>query len=76
VPARNVYGSAGIYLISIEPRPPGCDRGRYWVRVFTELGVPALDWQEGFPRYYFSLEVAKSEMEAWVNAREECRISG
>lgn len=43
-----------------------CDRGR-WV-VNTDL---PLDNAEGFPRYYFSLEVAKSEMAEWVNVRKE-----
>jgi hypothetical protein len=52
----------------IAPRPPHCDRGRYLLM----LDAP-IDHQEGFPRYYFDLNVAKSEAEAWVNVRAELR---
>jgi hypothetical protein len=55
-------------IISIERRPWYCDRGRYLVK--TEL---PLDIAEGFPRYYFSLDVAKSEIAVWLKGRRELK---
>lgn len=56
------------WVLWIEPRPAHCDRGRW------KLSCDApIDYQEGFPRYYFSLNVAKAEALAWVNVREELK---
>jgi hypothetical protein len=77
VPAKDDFltgGKMGSYEIIIEPRPPYCDRGEYLVKVFSD-GIDVLDCQEGFPRYFFSLEAAKSEMEAWVNKRQTCLLA-
>ena len=56
--------------ITIEERPPYCDRGRYIVKVFPR-GKLALsfDHQDGFPRYYFSWKNMLEEIEAWMDAR-------
>jgi hypothetical protein len=56
------------WMITIEPRPHYCDRGRYIARVDAPI-----DYQEGFPRYYFDLEVAKQEMAEWVAVRHELK---
>lgn len=71
VKARDHNGE-GVFEIHAEPRPNYCDRGR-WKVLIDNRGVSPLDWQEGFPRYYFDLDRLKAEMEDWVNAREECR---
>lgn len=73
VPARDYRGD-GHYHIFMQARPGYCDRGRWVVNVNGD-GVAPLDDQEGFPRYYFDLEVAKKEMEAWVNMRETCKAA-
>lgn len=58
--------------ITIERRPPYCDRGSFLAKVFvtspTELFV---DEQDGWPRYYFDLERAKAECEAWLTKRKQ-----
>lgn len=70
VPAKDWRG-VGHYHIFMQARPGYCDRGR-WVANVDGIGISGLDDQEGFPRYYFSLEYAKAEMEAWVNMRDVC----
>jgi len=53
-------------LIWIQERPHYCDRGRYVVMTDAPL-----DHQEGWPRYYFDLNVAKTEIDRWVAGRSE-----
>lgn len=36
----------------LDKRPPYCDRGHYYLRHDTYLHI---DYQDGFPRYFFSL---------------------
>jgi len=67
VEVQNLKGKWIVYLI---PRPGYCDRGR-WNVVIETIGVPSPDEQEGFPRYFFKLDTAKSEMEEWVKMRSE-----
>jgi hypothetical protein len=55
-------------IIYIERRPWYCDRGRVIVK--TEL---PLDEAEGWPRYYFSIDVAKSEVAIWLKGRRELK---
>ena len=55
------------YLVTIEPRPPHCDRGRYLVKIHR--ADTHLDAQDGWPRYYFSLDAARSEVEAFLKCR-------
>lgn len=57
-------------LITLEPRPHYCDRGKYIAKLFPE-GKLALDIddQDGWPRYYFDLDRAKAEVEAWLVKR-------
>lgn len=56
----------------IVPRPSYCDRGRFQVDVFCH-GFPTnpnpFDSADGFPRYFFSLERAKSEIEDLISFR-------
>lgn len=61
--------------IWIGPRPPYCDRGNWLAHVDTIAGTHPLDFsidfQDGWPRYYFDLERAKAECEAWLTKRGE-----
>jgi hypothetical protein len=60
-------------MIWLEPRPHYCDRGRYIAKVVSiwgGLALPgAMDWADGWPRYYFDLERAKAEIIAWLECR-------
>lgn len=56
-------GSAWIWMTR---RPVYCDRGHWQANV---NGVPSLDGQDGFPRYFMDLERAKLEMEDWLEWR-------
>jgi len=51
--------------ITIEKRPWYCDRGRFLAKAHLPL-----DDAEGWPRYYFSLETAMSEIEKWLKVRK------
>lgn len=57
-------------VISIEPRPPYCDRGNFVAKI-TPTGELArdMDRQDAWPRYYFDLDRAKAECEAWLIKR-------
>ena len=59
--------------LCLEPRPPHCDRGRYVAKIVETWGALALpggiDWADGWPRYYFDLDRAKAEIEAWLKCR-------
>jgi len=65
-------GQRGQYEITAIRRPAHCDRGSFLVQIYAAGGVFQLDNQEGFPRYYFSVDAMKSEMQAWVNKRQPC----
>lgn len=58
--------------ITIDPRPHYCDRGNYLAKLFPS-GQLALDIdeQDGWPRYYFDLDRAKQECEAWLVKRNQ-----
>jgi hypothetical protein len=56
------------FKVWLERRPGYCDRGRY----LAQTDAP-LDPAEGWPRYYFSLDAAKAEIEAWVAVRKEAK---
>jgi len=69
LPQWNLHGQLKInWNLWIETRPVYCDRGRYLAKTDAPL-----DAQEGFPRYYFDLEIAKRELQAWIDARKELR---
>lgn len=57
------------FSIHFVRRPHYCDRGR-WL-VYNE--APSLDYSDGWPRYYFNLDVAVSEVCAWLKARHELK---
>lgn len=62
--------------ITIEVRPPYCDRGRYIAKLFPEPPFALqVDHQDGWPRYYFDLGRAMRECEAWLifRARQRAR---
>lgn len=70
--------SAGMYWIingkeceiTIEKRPHYCDRGN-WIAKIHAIGSfhYSIDHQDGWPRYYFELDRAKLECEAWLHKR-------
>jgi hypothetical protein len=55
--------------ITIEPRPRYCDRGNWYAKIFP-AGKVWIDAADGWPRYYFDLETAKRECEAFLKKRE------
>lgn len=60
--------------IWLHPRPGWCDRGRYHATLdaWGKLGL-GIDGADGWPRYYFDLERAKAEIEAWLTVRGQDR---
>lgn len=60
-------------IVTITRRPFYCDRGRYGfiVEVKPEhRDKMNIDWADGFPRYFFSLQRAFDEMNDWVEFRK------
>jgi hypothetical protein len=55
-------------LITISPRPFYCDRGRYqfWIDGKINQTKIDIDWADGFPRYFFSLQRAIDEIHEWI----------
>jgi hypothetical protein len=59
-------------LITLEKRPPYCDRGRFIAKLFPSGMLElSIDYQDSWPRYYFDLERAKAEIEAWLEVRHQ-----
>lgn len=58
--------------ITITPRPTYCDRGNYLAQL-DAFGLLArdLDEADAWPRYYFDLDRAKAECEAWLKKRQQ-----
>lgn len=56
-------------LITIEMRQKYCDRGDYLAKIFTDGVQLFIDYQDGWPRYYFDLERALLEVEAWLRKK-------
>jgi hypothetical protein len=58
--------------ISLEPRPWYCDRGNYVAKIMAH-GMLArdLDNCDQWPRYFFDLDRAKLEVEAWLKKRKQ-----
>ena len=59
----------------MQARPYYCDRGRWLAHVERRPGATSedlhMDGADGWPRYYFDLERAKLEVEAWLRKRRE-----
>lgn len=58
--------------IILQRRPWYCDRGNFLARLDLARGSTLLreiDRADGWPRYYFSESVARSECEAWLQKR-------
>jgi hypothetical protein len=61
-------------LITLEPRPPYCDRGNWIAKLFpTGTLAREIDDADRWPRYYFDEERAKLEVEAWLQKRNQQR---
>lgn len=56
----------GRRMAFIQRRPSYCDRGRWQASVEC---IPDIDAQDGFPRYYMTLEHAIDEITSWLNWR-------
>lgn len=61
-------------MIWMQARPAYCDRGNWLAHIepqgsMKERQELSLDDQDGWPRYYFDLERAKAEIEAWLRKR-------
>lgn len=52
----------------IQQRPHYCDRGHVQLNIdmHHSNGLPVMDRQDGFPRYYMSFETAKTECELFL----------
>jgi len=73
IPGETVYRcSTEQTTVEIYPRPAYCDRGR-WIAYVDCPGFPQnpnpIDIADGFPRYYFDIDRAKAEIEAFFNVR-------
>lgn len=56
--------------ILLVPRPEHCDRGNYLAQLFAYGPLRRdIDDSDRWPRYYFDLERAKLECEAWLKKR-------
>lgn len=59
--------------ITLEPRPHYCDRGNWLAKIsathFSDEHALYIDGQDGWPRYFFDLDRAKLEIEAWLKKR-------
>jgi len=59
--------------IYLESRPHYCDRGNWYAKLglIFDKDIPGtfVDGADGWPRYYFDLERAKLELEAWIRKR-------
>jgi hypothetical protein len=56
----------GNWTVTLEPRPPHCDRGKWIGKVF---GLDDIDQGDAFPRYYMDEERAKLELSTWLHHR-------
>lgn len=60
-------------IVSVEPRPHYCDRGRWIVKPRLKPGRSSIDLNvdehDGFPRYYFGDVALANELMAWLRAR-------
>lgn len=60
--------------IWMQARPPYCDRGNWLAHIEPtthDVRKLHLDDADRWPRYYFDLQRAKAEVEAWLIKRKE-----
>lgn len=58
--------------IYMQPRPVYCDRGNWIAYIESKPGsnlARDMDKADGWPRYYFDVDRAKLEIEAWLEKR-------
>jgi len=57
-------------VIFVQERPPHCDRGNYLANLDSVGKLEEqIDGADLWPRFYFDLERAKLEIEAWLKKR-------
>jgi len=76
--ADDCYWIAGAHCrIWMQARPSYCDRGNWLAHLDVIPGTHPralhVNGADGWPRYYFDLERAKAECEAWLLKRGEVR---
>jgi len=59
-----------VWHVWFQLRPYYCDRGR-WHCCVDGVNTEGPDNQEGFPRYYFSIQRGLEEIEEWIDIRTE-----
>lgn len=71
-PNVQIY-SIGAAVVTLETRPPYCDRGHLMGKSFGYVGnvedVPDIDAADAFPRYFMDEERAKAELADWLHWR-------
>ena len=55
-------------IAHIQARPAHCDRGRWHVNI--EIGGLWISESDPWPRYYFNLDAAKSELLEYLKAKK------
>jgi hypothetical protein len=63
-------------VIILTARPHYCDRGKWLAQLHARYGTELardLDDADRWPRYYFDLERAKLEIEAWLVKRRQVK---
>lgn len=61
------------YDLYVEAQPHYSDRGRWLVKVDWDSGGSTLGKEDCWPRYYFVLRNALSEIQSWALARADIR---
>lgn len=56
----------GRHSVTLQKRPPYCDRGHWMGKVF---GIEDIDQHDSFPRYFMDETRAKDEMREWLHWR-------
>ena len=56
--------------ITLEEMPEDCEVGFWMAKLITNIHELEQDPGTGWPRYYFDLDRAKAECEAWLAQRE------
>lgn len=72
VPTSRDFDVTCEYTIYVEAQPRYSDRGR-WLAKLDWTGGSTLNDKDLWPRYYFNLRMALSEIQSWCLARADIR---